>query len=120
MRASERNITILLASLDPTLTKLRKGVLEVAGYRVIVVDTVAQIASECRNHAIDLVLIGSSLPAAEKRKFLAEFRQHCSSVVLELYSDGTPELMDDVRTYVHHPVTSVDFVEAVQAILAQG
>lgn len=110
-------MTILLASLDPTLTRLRKRVLEVAGYRVIAVNTVAQVATECRNQAIDLVLIGLSLPAAEKRKFLAEFRQHCNSVALELYSDGTPELMDDVRTYVHHSVTSLDFVQAVQAIL---
>lgn len=66
---------------------------------------------------MDLVLIGTSLSPMEKRKFWAEFRHHCSSVVLELYDNGIPELMDDLRTYVHHAVTSVDFVEAVEALL---
>jgi hypothetical protein len=66
---------------------------------------------------IDLVLMESSLPPDIKRKFWDEFRKHCNSVVLELYGEGPPELMDDVRTYVHPPVTSVDFIEAVQAIL---
>jgi DNA-binding response OmpR family regulator len=113
----ERKKTILLASLDPALTNLGKRILEAAGYRVVAVDAIEQIASGCRKHKIDLVLIGASLPPAEKRKFWAESRNHCTSVVLELYGDGPPELMDDLRTYVHHPVTSVDFLEAVKAIL---
>jgi len=95
-------------------------VLQAAGYSVIPVDQIAQIAIGCRDREIDLVLIGSSLPPAEKRKFWAESRIYCSSVLLELYSSGPPELMDDLRTYVHHPVTSVDFVEAVRAILREG
>ena len=110
-------MTILLASLDPALTKLQKRVLEVVGYQVIAVESVAQIASECRSGPIDLVLIGTSLSPGEKRKFWAEFRNHCSSVVLELYDDGVPGLMDDLRTYIHHTVTSRDSVEAVQALL---
>ncbi len=117
MPEQEGKKTILLASLDPVLTKLRKLGLEAAGYRVIVVNTIPKVASGCRHHKIDLVLIGSSLPPAEKRKFWAEFRNQCSSLILELYGDGPPELMDDIRTYVHHPVTAVDFVEAVRAIL---
>lgn len=117
MPGHERRVTILLASLDPALTKLRKRVLEIAGYRVVAVESVAQIASECRNRTIDLVLIGTSLSAVQKRTFWAEFRSHCSSIVLELYRDESPELMDDLRAYVHHAVTSVDFVDAVKAVL---
>jgi hypothetical protein len=116
----EKTKTVLLASLDPTLTTLWKRGLEVVGYRVIAVDSIAQIASSCRNKKIDLVLIGSSLSPAEKRNFWAESRNYCSCLVLELYSDGPPELMDDLRAYVHHPLTSIDFVEAVQAVLALG
>ena len=110
--------TILFASLDPALTDLRKRVLETAGYRVIVVDTIAEIASRCLNYKIDLVLLGSSLSPAEKRNFWAASRNQCS-LILELYGDGPPELMDDTRTYVHHPITSVDFLEAVQAVLGK-
>jgi hypothetical protein len=116
----ERTKTILLASLDPDLTTLRKRVLEIAGYRVIAVKSTAQIASSCRNEKIDLVLIGSSLSPAEKRTFWAESRNYCRCLFLELYSDGPPELMDDPRTYVHHPLTSVDFVEAVKAVMILG
>lgn len=85
-------MTIILASLDPVLTKLQKRVLEVVGYRVIVIDSVAQIASECRSSLIDLVLIGSSLSPEEKRKFWTELRNYCGGVVLELYDDGSQNL----------------------------
>jgi DNA-binding response OmpR family regulator len=108
--------TILLASVDPALTDLKKRLLEAAGYGVIVASTVSEIASRCLNRKIDLVLIGSSLSAEQKRRFWAESRDQCS-LILELYRDAPPELMNDSRTYVHHPVTSVDFVEAVQAVL---
>jgi len=109
--------TILLASLDPTLTNIRTRVLEAAGYCVIVAGTVSEIANGLLNQNIDLVLIGLSVPAAEKRKFWAECRNRCR-LILELYNDCPPELMDDPRTYVHHPITSVDFLEAVEAVLA--
>ena len=109
--------TILLASLDPTLTNSRTRVLEAAGYCVIVAGTVSEIAGGLLNRKIDLVLFGLSVPAAEKRRFWAVCRNQCS-LILELYNDGPPELMDDPRTYVHHPLTSVDFLEAVQAVLA--
>jgi DNA-binding response OmpR family regulator len=111
--------TILLASVDPALTDLKKRLLEAAGYRVIVANTASDIAMpRCLNRKIDLVLIGSSLSREQKRRVWAEYRDQCSSI-LELYRNGSPELMDDIRTYVHHPVTSVDFVEAVQAVLTQ-
>jgi hypothetical protein len=57
---------------------------------------------------IDLVLIGSSLSAEQKRKFWADTRDQCG-LVLELYSDSPPELMDDSRAFIHHPVSSADF-----------
>lgn len=109
--------TILLASQDPALTNLRIRVLEAAGYFVIAAKTASELASRCQHHTIDLVLIGTSVPAIEKRRFGVESRDQCS-LVLELYTDGLPELMDDPRAYVHHAVTSVDFLEAVRAVLA--
>jgi hypothetical protein len=109
--------TILLASVDPILTNIRTRVLEAAGYCVIVAGTVSEISSGFLNTNIDLVLMGLSVPAAEKRMFWAECRNRCS-LILELYTDGPPELMDDPRTYVHHPVTSMDFLEAVESLLA--
>ena len=108
--------TILLASLDPALTDLKKRVLEAAGYRVVVAHCVSDIAGRCLNLKIDLVLIGSSLSPEQKRRFWAETRGQCS-LVLELYRDESPELMDDTRTYIHHSLRSVDFLGAVQAVL---
>lgn len=105
-----------MASLDPALTGVRTRVLEAAGNSVIVATKISEIATGVLKRKVDLVLIGSSLPPAEKRKFWAECRHWCT-LILELYGDGPPELMDDTRTYVHHAVTSVDFLEAVQAVL---
>ncbi len=70
--------TILLASVDPALTDLRKRLLEAVGYQIIVANTVSEIARRCLNRKIDLVLIGSSLSAEQKRRFWAESRDQCS------------------------------------------
>jgi len=102
--------------LTPHLQTLRNDFWKRQGYQVIVAGTASNTASRCLNRKIDLVLIGSSLSAEQKRRVWAEYRNQCSSI-LELYRDGSPELMDDARTYVHHPVTSVDFVQAVEAVL---
>jgi DNA-binding response OmpR family regulator len=110
--------TILLASRDAALTDARKRALQAAGYHVIAAKNVKQIASSCRQYKIDLVLIGASLPPAEKRRFWAESRDNCKTPILELYGAGPPELMDETRT-LHRAHTSLDFIEIVRAILTE-
>ena len=93
-------------------------VLELAGYAVIAASSIDQVSRTCRKYKIDLVLLGSSLSPAEKRKFWVEARSNCQSPVLELYGIGDPELMDESRTHGHAMThTPSDLVDAVRAIL---
>ena len=103
-----RRKTILVASCDPAVTKTRRQVLEAAGYRVIAVRSVNQFARRCERHKFDLVVIGSSIPPAEKRKFWAESRINSHTPILELFSAGAPELMDESHS-VQRSSISTDF-----------
>jgi len=114
-----RTETILVASSDPALTEWKKLVLEGAGYVVIAATAIEQIPRICQEHKIDLLLLGSSLSPAEKRKFWLEARSNCRSPVLELYGSGAPELIDELHTHLHASHPASDFVKAVRAILDQ-
>lgn len=114
-----RTKTILIASSDPALTQWKKLVLEGAGYLVIAATAIEQIPRICEEHKIDLLVLGSSLSPAEKRKFWREARSNCRSPVLELHGSGAPELMDEMHTHLHVSHPASDFVKAVGAILDQ-
>ena len=116
LRRAKKN-TILVASRDPALTHARKQVLEEAGYRVIAIETTEEVARNCERHQIDLVIIGSSLSPAEKRKFWAESRSICKTPILELFGSGPPELMDETHLNVHGSHTATHFLNAVEHIL---
>jgi DNA-binding response OmpR family regulator len=109
--------TVLVASRDPRLADVRKAVLEEAGYRVIPATTATEFANECRNNTIDLVLMGYSLPPADKRRIYVEVRTHCKTPVLELHENGRPELVEPGYIFAHRSYTPEDFLEAVNSIL---
>ena len=109
--------TVLVAASDAALLQWKKLVLERAGYRVIATTSIEQLSRTCRRRKIDLVLLGSSLSPAEKRKFWREARSNCRSPVLEIHGTGAPELMDESHAHVHAPLMASDFVEAVRVIL---
>lgn len=112
--------TILIASRDSALLQWKKQVLKGAGYAVITAASVEQVSRKCRRQKIDLLLLGSSLSPAEKRRFWVEARNMCQSPVLELYGRGDPELMDEIRTHAQAiSPTASDLVDAVRTILDQ-
>jgi DNA-binding response OmpR family regulator len=116
VRENEKK-TILVASLDPALADVRKHVLEAAGYRVVVAMNIEEVINGFRDETIDLVMIGYSLPPAEKRRVWAHARDCGEIPVLELSKSGTSELLDETRTHTHHAQTPEDFLEAVRSIL---
>ena len=65
-----RKKTLLVASLDPQLAEVRKQVLEEAGYRVITAKTTIKVRTVCQRQQVDLVMIGYSLPLAEKLRVI--------------------------------------------------
>jgi DNA-binding response OmpR family regulator len=113
--------TILVASRNPDLADIRKQVLEAAGFRVVPAMDLRVIEKTCKDSQVDLVIIGYSLPAAEKRRVCVECRKYCSlAPVLELYDAQPPALAKEARTFIHHSRTPEDFLETVQTILAKS
>ena len=109
--------SILVASRDPQLADVRKRVLEGAGYRVVASSTVQEIATACKENKIKLVVIGYSIPPAEKRRICVEAREHCKSPILELYNGGGPCLVPQSYIHAHHTELPEDFLDAVNTIL---
>src|SRR2546423_162090 len=66
-RPRRQKKTVLVASRDPQLADVRKRALEEAGYQVISVNSIPQIKQACQAHQVHLVVVGYSLPPAEKR-----------------------------------------------------
>jgi DNA-binding response OmpR family regulator len=121
-----RKKTVLVASLDPQLADVRKQVLEEAGYRVITAKTTVKVRTVCQRQQVDLVMIGYSLPLAEKLRVRNEVRQHCKGVPVlllyeaaeaELTQEGAEaELLKDVP-HLHQSRTPRDFLQVVKQIL---
>jgi DNA-binding response OmpR family regulator len=110
--------TILVASWDATLADVRKRALESAGYVVLQSKGSAEVRDICRKRKVNLVLIGYSLPPAEKRRVWDAARKVCKTPILELYpSGGKPELMDSTALFSHEAFAPDDFVTRVQSIL---
>jgi DNA-binding response OmpR family regulator len=109
---------VLVASRDPNMADVRKRVLEDAGFRVVAATTVEQVQKACQEKPIALVLVGHSVPPSDKRRFFTEARKHCKTPVLELFQTGTPELVEESRTFSHQSHTPDDFLKAVLAIIA--
>jgi DNA-binding response OmpR family regulator len=108
---------ILVVSHDPKLADVRKHLLERAGFIVLQAMNAEKVAEACRRSKLNLVMIGYSVPPAEKRRAWQEARKVCKTPVLELYRDGKPELMDD-SAMLHRSHTVDDFLEAVSAIFS--
>lgn len=109
--------SVLVASREPKLTDVRKHLVEDAGFRVFPARTIRQVEKECKENDIHLVLVGYSVPPAKKRRMFMAARKHCKTPILELFSTGEPELVQQSHTYAHHAEEPGDFLEAVRSIL---
>jgi len=118
MPANKPN-TILVASRNPDLADVPKHVLESAGFHVVVAMDLRVIEKTCKDSYVDLVIIGYSLPAAEKRRVWVECRKYCESTpVLELYNSQPPALAEEARTFSHQSLAPDDFLKTVQSIVS--
>ena len=61
------------------------------------------------------MLIGYSLPPADKRRIWDEARRVCKVPILELHRKGAPELMPPA--YFHEAQSPDDFISTVKRIL---
>lgn len=107
--------TILVVSHDPQLADIRKSVLESAGFHVIQVNDDASVRKFCLQQRPKLVMIGYSVPPAQKRRVWDEARRICKVPILELHRGTTPELMPPA--YFHESETPDDFIHSVMKII---
>jgi hypothetical protein len=109
--------TVLVVSRHPHLEDVRKRVLEQAGYSVVAIRTSEQVEEACKNHKIDLTIIGYSVTTAEKRLIAAEALMICKCPILELWDRKPPLLGRDARVFDHYSLQPQDFLATVNAIL---
>ncbi len=106
---------ILVASRDPVLADVRKKVLEGAGYDVIPAHDSETVGKTCVERNVRLVMLGYSLPPADKRRIWKAAREFCHVPILELYRKGEPEIVDQ-NVHYHESQTPDDFLDKVKRL----
>jgi CheY-like chemotaxis protein len=110
--------TVMVASRHPHLQDVRKRVLEQAGYQVINIRTPEEVEEACKNHKIDLAVIGYSIATAHKPLIAAEVLKFCKCPIVELWDREPPRLRRvEGSVFDHFSLTPEDFLQAVQSIL---
>ncbi|HVH85172.1 MAG TPA: hypothetical protein VM912_00490 [Terriglobales bacterium] len=108
---------ILVVSRDPRLADVRKTVLENAGFAVIpaTAENATEEVRKCEH--LRLIMLGYSVPPAEKRRVWVAVREHCNVPILELHHNGTPDLMEQ-DVFAHLARQPDDFLDSVRKLLS--
>jgi DNA-binding response OmpR family regulator len=109
--------TVLVVSRHPELADVRKHVLEQSGFEVVSINEPESLEEACRNHKINLVLVGYSLTPTEKRRVAAEAITLCKCPILELWDSEPPRVRIHHRIFDHYSLTPEDFLQTVQSLL---
>jgi hypothetical protein len=111
--------TVLVASRHPHLEDVRKRVLEQAGYEVITIRSPEEVEATCKNHKIDLAVIGYSVTPAEKSRIAAEAIAFCECPILELWDRHPPQRRYEHPVFDHFSLRPGDFLDTVNSILGR-
>lgn len=117
---SDGKKTILVASRDPQHADVRREILEEAGFDVVSAMELRAVESACTQGKLAGVVIGFSLPPAEKRRVWQRVRELCGPQlpVLELLQGGEPELLQAHALSTHEWSAGRGFAKAVERILS--
>ena len=107
---------IIVASRDPVLADMRRTILENAGFNVIPVSDPSTLEELCRKQKVSLVMLGYSLPPAQKRQIWHTARKKCNAPILELHKKGKPELLEQ-NVFFHEAQRPDDFLDRVKELL---
>ena len=83
---------ILSVSYDVTLLNTRQLMPEACGYQVTSAEGYVGAIRKCRAGSYDLLIMGHSIPHADKQEIVLEVRKHCPIPVLALLRIGEPPL----------------------------
>jgi hypothetical protein len=109
------NNTVLLVSLAPEAAQKQKESLESAGLDVVLVCEPEKVLASCRQYRPRIMVIGRSIPPAEKRRIWYEARADCPTPLLELHNSGPPELMQ--AAFSLEADVDDDFVQRVKILI---
>jgi CheY-like chemotaxis protein len=105
--------SVLLVSWEPNLARTREMLLRGAGYSVTSAVGRAQAHSQCRSRA-DLLVLGHSVPAPEKREVIACYRKHSTGPVLSLLRSHQQKLPEaDFAVEAFNPADVVGVVRKI-------
>jgi CheY-like chemotaxis protein len=83
---------ILSVSYDAVLLSTREMLLRSAGYTVTSAEGYVDAMRKCRASDYDLLIVGHSIPHADKEAIIAELQQNCPAPVLALIRPNEPQL----------------------------
>jgi CheY-like chemotaxis protein len=112
---------ILSVSYDATLLRTRQLLLESRGYVVTSAEGYVEAISKCSSGNYDLLIIGHSIPHADKKAIVTEAKQHGSLPVLALLRVNEPELENASESVdVLRPEVLLDAVERLAPLNQRG
>ena len=91
--------TILCLSFEQAVSAGRRAALEAAGYAVVATTRSADAVEMLSSVAFDLVIIGDSCSASEKRNLAVEAKEKGTPVMLICGAPADAEIPADVRVY---------------------
>ncbi len=80
--------SILSVSYDAMLLKTRSMLLKGEGYRVVSATGFEQAVTKCKIGAFDLLILGHTVPAEDKRALVKIFHEHCPAPGISAASSG--------------------------------
>jgi DNA-binding NtrC family response regulator len=83
---------ILSVSYDESLARTRDMIFSAAGLEVITFTDIGRAVLACHDEDFDLVVIGHSIPAGDRKHLLDEVHTRCSAPVLALHRHGDSPL----------------------------
>ena len=105
--------SVLIVSWDPSLARTREMLLREAGYLVASALGPREAQSQCRTRA-DLLVLGHSVPPAEKKEVIKCYRQYSAGPVLSLLRSHQQKLPEaDFGVEVHDPAEVVQLVHTI-------
>jgi hypothetical protein len=77
-----------------------------------------QVEETCKNHKIDLAVIGYSVTTAEKNRIASDITASCGCPILELW-DRHPPQRRHYPVFDHFSLTPEDFLDKIDFILGR-
>lgn len=105
---------VLVVSRNPSLAKVRKAILEGAGFTVIAA-TDDKAVGRAYSDGIELILLGYSVTPSDRRRVWAKSRQYRNVPILELRKGGAPELLER-NAFAHESKRAHEFLKSVREL----